>query len=228
MCQQNKTNTHPTVPPLTPIMSHALCLFQQVFCNTITDLPTFCGFDSLLVVVSHGLTKWVILYPTKKSITAEGVAALFFHKVYLHFGLYDKIISDQGPQFVSTFAKELGKILNYNLSLSTAYHPQSNGETECVNQEVEIYLWIFCRSNSGFWADKFSHAEFVYNHHPHSVTNQSPFYLMMEYEPYALPSIISDSSIPAVESHLKSLITIQDEALTTYELTHQVMFLHNN
>ena len=107
------------------------------------------GFDSLLVVVDHGLTKGVIFCPTKKTITTEGVAIFFFHKVYLRFGLYDKIISDHGPQFASIFAKELGKLLNYNLSLSTAYHLQSDGKTECVNQKVETYLWIFCRSNPG-------------------------------------------------------------------------------
>ena len=157
-------------------------------------------------MVDHGLTKGVILCPTKKSITTEGVAALFFHKVYLHFGLYNKIISDCGPQFASAFAKELRKLLNYDLSLSTAYHPQSDGETECVNQEVETYLQIFCGSNPGSWADKISHTKFAHNHRPHSVTNQSPFYLMIGYEPRALPSLISDSSIPAVESRLKSLV----------------------
>ena len=152
--------------------------------------------------------EYVILCPTKKTITAEGVAALFFHQVYLHFRLYNKIISDCGPQFTSVFSKELGKLLNYNLSLSTTYHPQSDGETEYVNQEVEMYLWIFCGSNPGSWADKISHAEFAHNHCPHSVTNQSPFYLMMGYKPHALPSLISNSSIPIVESHLKSLIAV--------------------
>ena len=69
-----------------------------------------------------------------------------------------------------------------------------------------MYLQIFCRSNLGSWADKISYAEFAHNHHPHSVTNQSPFYLMMGYEPHALPSLISDFSISTVESYLKSLI----------------------
>ena len=116
-CQQNKSNTHPTVPPLTPIRSYASCPFQQVSCDLITGLSASSGFDSLLVMVDHGFTKGVILCPTKKTITAKGVAALFFHKVYLHFGLYDKIISDCGPQFTSAFTKELSKLLNYNLSL---------------------------------------------------------------------------------------------------------------
>ena len=129
-CQQNKANTHPTVPPLTPIRSLASCPFQQVSCDLITNLPSSASFNSLLVVVNHGLTKGVILCPAKKNVTAKGVTALFFHKVYLHFGLYDKIISDQGPQFAPSFTWELGKLLKYDLSLSTAYHPQSDGETE--------------------------------------------------------------------------------------------------
>ena len=60
------------------------------------------------------LTKGVILCPTKKTITAEGITNRFFHKVFLHFSLYDKIISDRGPQFASAFAKELGRLLNYD------------------------------------------------------------------------------------------------------------------
>ena len=91
-------------------------------------------------MVDHGLSKEVILCPTKKTVTAEGIASLFFHKVFLRFGLYTKIISDRGPQFASKFAKELGKILQYDLALSTAYHPQTDGETERVNQEIETYL----------------------------------------------------------------------------------------
>ena len=179
-------------------------------------------------MVDHGLTKRVILCPTKKTITTERVAALLFHKVYLHFRLYDKIISDCGLQFASAFTKELDKLLNYDLSLSTTYHPQSNSKTECVNQKVKTYLWIFCRSNPGSWAKKISHAEFIHNHHPHSVTNQSLFYLMMGYEPHALLSLISNSSILTVESHLKSLVTTQDKALATHELACQVKSSHNN
>ena len=204
-CQQNKANTYPTVPPLSPIKSLASRPFQQISCDLITDLPISSGFDSLLVVVDHGLTKGVILCPTKKSITAEGIASLFFHKVFLHFGLFDKVITDRGPQFASAFTCELRKLLHYNLSLSTAYHPQSDRETERLNQEIETYLRIFCGNNPASWSESISHAKFAYNHRPHSITNQSPFYLMMGYEPCALPSVIANTSIPAVESRLKTL-----------------------
>ena len=94
LCQQNKVNMHPTIPPLSPTKSVACRPFQQISCDLITDLPISSGFDSLLVVVDHGLTKGVILCPTKKSVTAKGIASLFFHKVFLRFGLFDKVISD--------------------------------------------------------------------------------------------------------------------------------------
>ena len=226
-CQQNKANTHPTIPPLSPIKSLASHPFQQISCDLITDLPISLDFDSLLVVVDHGLTKGVILCPTKKSITAKGIASFFFHKVFLRFRLFNKVISDQGPQFTSAFARELGKLLHYDLSLSTAYHPQSDRETERVNQEVETYLWIFCGNNPASWSESISHAEFTHNHRPHSVTNQSPFYLMMGYEPHALPSVIADTSIPAVESHLKTLSAARNEALAIHELARQVMSSHS-
>ena len=225
-CQQNKANTHPTAPLLTPIRSSVFQPFQQILCDLITNLPSSAGFDSLLVVVDHRLTKGVILCPTKKTITAKGISTLFFHKVYLRFGLYDKIISDQGPQFASTFAWELGKLLKYDLSLSTAYHPQLVGETEQVNQEVETYLQIFCGNNPRSWINNISHTEFTHNHRPHSITNQSLFYVIMGYEPCALPLVISDTTIPTVETCLKTLSAIHDKTLAAHKLACQVMATH--
>ena len=185
------------------------------------------GFDSLLVVVDHSLSKGVILCPTKKTITAEGIASLFFHKVFLRFGLYTKIISDRGPQFASKFTKELGRILQYDLALSTAYHPQTDRETERVNQEIETYLRIFCGNKPTTWAESITHTEFTHNHQPHSVTGKSPFFLMMGYEPIALPTILPSTSVPTVELQLKELTVACDEALAAHELARQVMARHS-
>ena len=129
-CQQNKTNTHPIIPTLNPIKSGKTLPFKQISYNLITDLPILNSFDSLLVMVDQGLTKGVILCPMKKMITAEGIAMIIFQKLYSHFGLFDKVISDQGPQFTANFQKELGRILGYELALSSAYHPQTDGEME--------------------------------------------------------------------------------------------------
>ena len=71
--------------------------------------------------------------------------------------------------------------------------------------------------------DSITHIEFTHNHHPHSVTSQSPFFLMMEYEPHALPSVIQNSTIPAVETRLKNLTAARNEALAAHELARQVM-----
>ena len=165
----------------------------------------------------------VILCPTKKMATVEGITTLFFHKVYTHFGLCEKIISDRGPQFASAFAKELGKLLGYTLALSTAYHPQTNGEMEWVNQEVKTYLRIYCGNYPTLWTNSISHAKFTHNHRPHSVTGKSLFFLMMGYEPVPLLNILPSSPLPAIEEHLKALQAARLEALVAHELARQTM-----
>ena len=130
VCQQNKVNTHPTVPPLCPISSSVSLPFKQLSVDLITDLSLSSGFDSVMVMVNHGLTKGVILTPCSKTIDATGIAQLFFDFVFKRFGLHDTLISDCGPQFTSTFTKELAHLLKYDVRLSTAYHPQTDGQTE--------------------------------------------------------------------------------------------------
>ena len=162
-CQQNKTNTHPTIPPLNPIISRETLPFKQIFYDLITNLPISNGFDSLLIMVDQGLSKGVILCPTKKTITTKGVATIIFWKLYTRFGLFNKVISDRGPQFTAKFQKELRRILGYELALSSAYHPQTDGETERVNQEIKTYLQIFCGSNPSEWTEQIPMAEFIHN-----------------------------------------------------------------
>ena len=140
LCQQMKVNTHLTVPPLSPLSSTCSHPFQQLSVDLITRLPSSAGYDSLLVVVDHGLSKGVILVPCNKTMDAKGVAELFFKHVFRCFGLHDALISHRGPHFALAFTTELARILRYDLKLSTAYHPQTDGETERVNQEIEMYL----------------------------------------------------------------------------------------
>jgi transposase InsO family protein len=114
----------------------------------ITDLPLVKGFDSILVVV-EGLSKGVILIPCNKTITAEGTAKLLLDNLYKRFGLPDKIISDRDPRFASRTFLELLKLLGITSALSTAFHPQTDGTTERVNQEIEAYLSIYCTAHPG-------------------------------------------------------------------------------
>ncbi|KAF9800555.1 hypothetical protein IEO21_10329 [Rhodonia placenta] len=148
ICQQMKVNTHPARPPITPIQPRANAKpFSTFSCDYITDLPPSNGFDSILVVVDHDLTKGVIFIPCNKTIDALGTADAMYREVFKWFGLPDKIISDQGPQFVSKVFQELCKMTGVQSAMSTAFHPQTDGETERVNQELEIYLRCFTPRN---------------------------------------------------------------------------------
>ena len=89
-------------------------------------------------------------------------------------------------------------MLGIKLAMSTAYHPQTDGETERVNQEVEVYLWIFCSNNQENWKHLLT-AEFTHNQRTHSVQKTSPFYLMMGYEPKVIPLPYLKMNIPAIE-----------------------------
>ena len=173
VCQQNKANTHPVVPPLLLIKSAVSLPFRQLSVDLITDLPPSVGFDSVMVVVDHGLTKGVILTPCLKTIDVAGVAQLFFDFIFKHFGLHDTIISDCGPQFASAFTKALARLLRYDVRLSTAYHPQTNRQTEQTNQELETYLRIFCTNNPTKWVQFLPSAEFHHNSTPHTVSNKT-------------------------------------------------------
>ena len=127
-CQAAKVNTHPMTPGLSPLAVEHPLPFSSISVDLITGLPDSHGYDSVMVMVDHGLTKGVIYCPCTKNIDSKGVAQLFFTNVFPQFGLHSKIISDRGPQFTSAFARELTHLLQYDIALSTAYHPQTDGK----------------------------------------------------------------------------------------------------
>jgi len=148
ICQQMKINTHPSSPGLIPIKGQKNAKpFSQVTCDFITDLPESDGFDSLMVMVDHGSTKGLISIPCNKTIDATLMAQNYIDYVYQHFGLPDSFLSDHSPQFSSQVFREMARLLGIKTLRSTAYHPQTNGETERVNQELEIYFRVFCSNN---------------------------------------------------------------------------------
>ena len=106
-CQAAKVNTHSMVPGLSPLAVETPIPFSSISVDLITGLPDSHGFDSVMVVVDHGLTKGVIYCPCTKSIDAAGVAQLFFSHIFPCFSLHSKVISDRGPQFTSAFTQEL-------------------------------------------------------------------------------------------------------------------------
>lgn len=156
----------------------------------MTDLPESDGYDWLMVVVDHGLTKGAILIPCNKNVTGAETAELYIKYVYKRFGLPDFLISDRGAVFASKVFKEMGKHLNIKLAMSSSYHPQTDGETERVNQDIGAYLRLFCMTNPEKWLELLPVMEFAHNNRVHSVTRQTPFYLMNGTEPRSIPPCI--------------------------------------
>ena len=105
----------------------------------IEGLPKSKGFSVTLVVVDR-LTKYAHFIPVKHPYTAYSIVHLFLENVVKLHGLPSTIVSDRDTIFLSKFWKELFRLYRVNLHLTTAYHPQSDGQTKKVNQCVEMYL----------------------------------------------------------------------------------------
>ena len=109
---------------------------MHISADFITKLPLAQGYDSILVVVDR-LMKIVHFIPTTEKTSAEGLARLFRDNVWKLHGLPESIISDRGLQFAAGLMKELNGMLGIKSKLSTAFYPQTDGQTERVNQELE-------------------------------------------------------------------------------------------
>ena len=108
-------------------------------------------------------------------ITSKGVANLYWEHIFKEQGLPRKVISNRGPQFISGFMKELYDNLGIKANPSTAYHPQTDRQTERVNQELEEYLRIYINQKQNDWVDWLPIAQFCHNDRQHSATGYSPF-----------------------------------------------------
>ncbi|SOV03351.1 uncharacterized protein UDID_18641 [Ustilago sp. UG-2017a] len=133
----------------------------------IEGLPPSRNYDSILVIVDR-LTKFAILAPTYKTVTAKQTAVLLYRHMVRLFGYPDHMVSDRGRQFISGAWKAFAEQMGVKHSLSTAYHPQTDGQTERVNQVVEQYLRMYCNYEQNDWADLLDTAAFVYNNTVHN------------------------------------------------------------
>ena len=221
-CQTAKVITHPTVPGLSPLAVETSLPFSSISVDLISGLPNSHGYDLGMVVVDHGLMKGVIYSPCTKNIDTEGVGQLLFANIFPQFGLHSKIISDRGPQFASAFSRELAHLLQYNNALSTAYHPQTDGETEQVNQELETYLRLFTSNKPEEWSKLLPMTEFTHNSATHSITQKTPFFLMMGYEPRAYPPL-GKTFLPNLETRLLDLSAARDDTQAAHKIAQQKM-----
>jgi len=108
----------------------------------ITKLPVVAGKDAILVVCNR-LSKVMHFVATIEGTSAEGLARLFRDNMWRLHGLPESVVSDKRPQFAVELTKELNRMLGIRTKLSTVFHPQTDEQTECMNQELEQYLWFF-------------------------------------------------------------------------------------
>jgi transposase InsO family protein len=173
----NRAKIYPSAPVgrLAPNSIPDRC-WQVVTTDLITGLPESHGFDAIWVTVDR-LSKRIHVAPTTGEVDSLGIARLFRDHVWRNHGLPDQIISDRGSQFVSGFTRELNRLLGIKTSLSTAFHPETDGQTERVNSEIEQYLRIFINQRQDDWAEWIPLAEFAYNNRVHASTRHTPFEL---------------------------------------------------
>ena len=174
-CQVNKPSNQRQAGLLMPLPTPDYP-FQQVTTDLITDLPpTERGFDSIAVFVDR-LTKMVHFAATTKSVTAPGYAQLLFDNVVRLHGMPKVIISDRDPRFTSRFWKALAKLCGTDLRFSTAYHPQTDGQSERTNRTLEQVLRAYVQPTQTDWDLRLSTAEFAVNNSVSASTGQTPFY----------------------------------------------------
>ena len=191
--------------------------------DLIMDLPPVNGYDSILVMVDQGLSKGVISSPCAETITWEGIAELLQDNLFKRFGLPDRIIPDRDPQFAARAFHELLKLLNIMSSLSTAYHPQMEGATEQVNQEIEAYLSIYCIAHPEDWLKSLSTLEFTYNNRRHADQTHTPFELILGDNPIAIPLTFIHTKYLIIKEKMKQLLHKREEALAAHELARTRM-----
>ena len=112
---------------------------------------------------------------TTEGMSAEELARLFRDNVWKLHGLPESVVSDRRPQFAAELTKELNRMLGIETRLSTAFHPQTNEQTERMNQELEQYLRFFVDHRQKDWPEWLASAEFAVNNKVHTTTKVSPF-----------------------------------------------------
>jgi len=172
-CQRNKNHTEQPAGKLMPNLIPEKP-WIHISADFITKLPIAQGYNSILVVVDR-LMKIVHFIPTTEKTLAEGLARLFRDNVWKLHRLPESIILDRGLQFAAGIMWELNRMLGIESKLSIAFHPQTDRQTERVNQELEQYLRMFIDHRQEQWPDWLGTAEFAYNNKVHSSTKTSPF-----------------------------------------------------
>ncbi|MBW0514952.1 hypothetical protein O181_054667 [Austropuccinia psidii MF-1] len=171
----------------------------------ITQLPLSNNFDSISVVVDR-FSKMAIFIPTYGTITALDLAQILISHVFSKHGLPLSIVSDRGSLFVSSFWTQLCQQLKISRDLSSAFHFETDGQTEMLNQILEQYLQMYFSYHQDDWHTWIPLAEFAYNNAEHFSTKQSPFFTIYGRNPiFDQIHVSQDSPVGKLSTKLQSV-----------------------
>ena len=183
----------------------------------ITDLPP-CNrsgkvYDSILVVMDR-YTKMARYIPVQKTIDASELARILVRKLVLRgTGLPQSIVSDRGSVFTAKYWSALCFYTKVRRRLSTAYHPQTDGQTERQNQTLEQYLRAYINYQQDDWVEWLRMAEFAYNNSIHASTGVTPFFAMHGFHPRMEDHIPegAELDVPAAKDRIESVLVMRKE-----------------
>ena len=210
LCQSRKNQPNKPKPSPFPIPSDKYTTpFTSIAMDFIVKLPISNSYDTILTITDT-FSKASIFIPCNETINAEQTAQLYLTYVLPHFGLPSRIISDRDPRFTSAFSKELCRSLSIDQNISTAYHPQTDGQSERTNQKLEQYLRIFVDYHQKDWRRWLPYAQYALNAWPNATTKKAPFELIMGYVP-RVHQTLRPTKVPTLDEHLKQLKQVRQE-----------------
>jgi RNase H-like domain found in reverse transcriptase/Reverse transcriptase (RNA-dependent DNA polymerase)/Integrase zinc binding domain/Chromo (CHRromatin Organisation MOdifier) domain len=222
VCQKTKAKRHLPYGELQPLpRPHRP--YAEITFDFITGLPPSrrgaSVYDAILVIVDR-YTKHATYIPTTKTVTAKGLASLFTDEILRHYGTPEGIVSDRGSVFVSEFWFEFCKSIAATRRLSTAFHPQTDGQTERQNQTLKQYLQAFAEEEQSNWAAFLHVAEFAYNDSKNSTLGVTPFEALMGYRPtfqYHIARETHDSDPPEAAQRIKKICELRETLMKRWE-----------
>jgi hypothetical protein len=206
ICQQIEHRRHAPYGVLKPIPTPDKP-FEVVTMDLITDLPESKGYNAIYVIVCK-LTKYAFFIPCTTKLSEKESARLFFDTVVCHVGLPIQIISDRDSRWKNEFWKEVCKYMGSRRALTTSDHPQAGGQTEILNQTLEVALRAFINYDCNNWSQMLSKIAFAYNNTPHTATSYAPSQLLYGFKPkepisYIMGSDQQGISRPTLEDIMK-------------------------
>ncbi|KAG1930238.1 retrotransposable element [Pimephales promelas] len=201
VCAQTKSGNSPPAGLLRPLPLPSRP-WSHIALDFITGLPSSQGNTVILTVVDR-FSKTARFIPLPKLPSARETAQIIVDQVFKIHGLPSDVVSDRGPQFSSLFWKEFCRLIGASASLSSGFHPQTNGQAERANQTIGRILRSLAFRNPVSWSEQLSWAEYALNSAPSSATGLSPFQCCLGYQPPLFSSQETESKVPSVQAFIQ-------------------------